>query len=57
MSYSVILRTGCVGLHSSLEAALESAESAYASSGAEFYINDEVGTVTYRLHGMTRPQE
>ena len=57
MSYSVILRTGFLGDYSSFEAALENAEGAYASSGAEYCIYDQDGTVTYRLHGMASPQE
>jgi hypothetical protein len=64
MSYSVTLRTGVPGNYqtsrhafASFEAALGSAESAYASNGAEYCVDDERGTVTYRFQGMASPQE
>lgn len=57
MSYTVTLRIGVLGCYSSLEAALESAESLYASNEAEYCVDDENGTVTYRLHGMASPQD
>jgi hypothetical protein len=64
MSYSVTVRTGVPGNYqtnrgtfASFEAALGSAESAYASKGAEYCVDDERGTVTYRLQGMVSPQQ
>lgn len=61
MSYFLTMRAGPPGGYqfspriafASFEQARDTGENAFSSKGAEYLIEDERGTVTYRLHGAS----